>query len=342
MITIPPLPWLYDAVSWILLRFHDLFSLVFPSGSGAAWGLAIVGLVVVIRIALLPLFAKQIKAQRGLQALQPQMKAIQKKYANDKERQSQELMKLYKETGTNPLSSCLPILAQSPFFFALFTVLNQVAQGNTVGVMTPQDVESMKDATVFGAPISATFLNAPNVTTQVVAAVLIVLMSLTTFITQRQLMVKNMPSGQDNPLAQQQKILLYVFPLMFAVFGVNFPIGVLIYWFTTNLWTMGQQFYVIRRNPTPGSPAAEALEARRAQKAKDKARAEMTAAADALAGDAATEGVPPARTSGQRQQPVRKPKSQRPRAGGKPAGTTGPTSGAAPDPTAGPPAQPAD
>ena len=84
MITIPPLPWLYDAVSWILLRFHDLFSLVFPSGSGAAWGLAIVGLVVVIRIALLPLFAKQIKAQRGLQALQPQMKAIQKKYANDK------------------------------------------------------------------------------------------------------------------------------------------------------------------------------------------------------------------------------------------------------------------
>ncbi len=130
----------------------------------------------------------------------------------------------------------------------------------------------MKDATILGAPISATFLNAPNTTTQVVAAVLIVLMSLTTFITQRQLMVKNMPSGQDNPLAQQQKILLYVFPLMFAVFGVNFPIGVLIYWFTTNLWTMGQQFYVIRRNPTPGSPAAEALEARRAQKAKDKAR----------------------------------------------------------------------
>ena len=321
---------LYNAVSWVLLRFHDLFSLFLNPASGAAWALSIVGLVVVIRLMLLPLFAKQIKAQRGLQALQPQMKAIQKKYANDKERQSQELMKLYKDTGTNPLSSCLPILAQSPFFFALFTVLNQVAQGNTVGVMTSAEVQSMQDATILGAPISATFLNAPNTATKIVAAVLILLMTATTFTTQRQLMVKNMPSGQDNPLAQQQKILLYVFPLMFAVFGVNFPIGVLIYWFTTNLWTMGQQFYVIRRNPTPGSPAAEALEARRAEKAKEKARVEMTATADALAAEPSAEPETPARPSGQRQQPVRKPKSQRPKAAGKP------------EPAGEPPPQPAD
>jgi len=317
---------LYNAVSWVLLRFHDLFSLFLNPASGAAWALSIVGLVVVIRLMLLPLFAKQIKAQRGLQALQPQMKAIQKKYANDKERQSQELMKLYKDTGTNPLSSCLPILAQSPFFFALFHVLNTVAQGQQVGVMTMTQVKQMQEATILGAPISATFLNAPNTATKIVAAVLILLMTATTFTTQRQLMVKNMPSGQDNPLAQQQKILLYVFPLMFAVFGVNFPIGVLIYWFTTNLWTMGQQFYVIRRNPTPGSPAAEALEARRAEKAKDKARAEMTATADALAAEPSAEPEAPARVSGQRQQPVRKPKSQRPKAAGKsePAGESPP------------------
>ena len=101
-------------------------------------------------------------------------------------------------------------------------------------------------------------------TVQIVAAVMIVLMSATTFITQRQLMSKNMPAdAMNNPFAQQQKILLYVFPLVFAVSGVNFPIGVLLYWLTTNLWSMGQQFYVIRRNPLAGLAGLEALERRR-------------------------------------------------------------------------------
>ena len=258
---------LYAAVSWILVRWHDLFSLVLDPDSGAAWALSIAGLVVVIRIALLPLFAKQIRAQRGLQALQPQMREIQKKYASDKQKQSEELMKLYRETGTNPFSSCLPIFVQMPFFFALFHVLNAVARDQTVGVMTQAQVDSMSSATLFGAPISATFIGTDDVSVKIVAAVLIVLMSLTTFITQRQLMVKNMPVGVDNPLARQQKLLVYVFPLMFAVFGVNFPIGVLIYWFVTNLWTMGQQFYVIRRNPTPGSAAYDALQKRKEAKA---------------------------------------------------------------------------
>jgi YidC/Oxa1 family membrane protein insertase len=94
-------------------------------------------------------------------------------------------------------------------------------------------------------------------------------MSTTTFLTQRQLIVKN--TAPDNPMVRQQKILLYVFPLVFAVGGVNFPIGVLIYWFTTNLWSMGQQFYVIRNNPQPGTPAFEALEARKKEKAARKA-----------------------------------------------------------------------
>jgi YidC/Oxa1 family membrane protein insertase len=273
--------WLYDGVSWILLRWHDFWTwLGFHPDSGWAWGLAIGGLVVVIRICLIPLFVKQIKAQRGLQALQPQMKALQKKYGHDRERLSQEMMKLYKDTGTNPLSSCLPILVQAPFFFALYHVLSYVAAGKTVGVMTQAEVDSMREATIFGAPISAKFTDAigandvpgyNDVTVIVVTLVMIILMSASQFITQRQLMLKNMPAGQDNPLAQQQKILLYLFPLMFAVFGINFPIGVLIYWLTTNLWTMGQQFYVIRRNPTPGSPAYDALQERKTAKAAAKA-----------------------------------------------------------------------
>src|SRR5450631_2756699 len=252
--------------------FHKGWSHIFAPTSGAAWALSIVMLVVLIRIALIPLFVKQIKAQRGLQVLQPQMKAIQTKYKNDKQKQSEEMMKLYKETGTNPLSSCLPILVQSPFFFALFHVLSYVARGSTVGVLNQATVNQARAATIFGAPISHSFINDNGSTvTRVVAAVMIILMTATTFTTQRQLMVKNQPLGQANPMMQQQKILLYVFPAMFAIFGINFPIGVLIYWLTTNVWTMGQQFYVIRRNPTPGSAAAEALEKRRSGRTATKA-----------------------------------------------------------------------
>lgn len=267
------LEWLETAVSWILVTFHSLLSPIFGAASGAAWGLAIVGLVIVIRILLIPLFVKQIKAQRNLQILQPQMKEIQQKYAGDKQRQSEEMMKLYRETGTNPLSSCLPIIVQAPIFFALFRVLQGIAQDKAIGVMTPELVDQAREATIFGVPIYGTFMNAaetPNPTaTHVVTIIMIILMSMTTFITQRQLIVKN--TSSDNPMVRQQKILLYIFPLMFAVGGINFPLGVLIYWLTTNLWSMGQQFWVIRNNPQPGTPAHDAKLKRDAAKAAKKA-----------------------------------------------------------------------
>jgi YidC/Oxa1 family membrane protein insertase len=272
------LEWLEIAVSWILVTFHALLSPIFGAGSGAAWGLSIVGLVIVIRTLLIPLFVKQIKAQRNLQILQPQMKEIQKKYAGDKERQSQEMMKLYRETGTNPLSSCLPILVQAPIFFALFRVLQGMAQNKAVGVLTPELVAQGREASIFGVPIYGTFMNAnetPNPTaTHVVTLVMIVLMSATTFITQRQLIVKN--TAADNPMVRQQKLLLYVFPVMFAVGGINFPLGVLIYWLTTNLWSMGQQFWVIRNNPQPGTPAHDAKLKRDAEKAAKKGAPAVT------------------------------------------------------------------
>lgn len=264
-------------VSAILIFFHSaLTSAGLDEGSGWSWGLAIIGLVVVIRIILIPLFVKQIKAQRGLQMLQPEIKKIQAKYKgksdpDSRQKMSQEMMALYKETGTNPLSSCLPILAQAPIFFSLFYVLNGIANDEPRGLFTKALADSASQATIFGAPIAATFLRAgqepfadATVTIRIVTAVLIVLMSASTFITQKQLMSKNMPaSAMDNPFAQQQKILLYVFPLIFLVTGVNFPIGVLLYWVTTNVWTLGQQLFVIRRMPTPGSLADEQLKARR-------------------------------------------------------------------------------
>ncbi len=264
-------------VSWILVQFHSLISPLFGDGTGVSWALSIVGLVLIIRIILIPLFVKQIKAQRNLQLIQPQMKEIQTKYAGDRERQSQEMMKLYQETGTNPFSSCLPLLLQSPIFFALFSVLQGIARPEAVGVFTWSQYSHLLDlahnATLFNVPLYATFMGADETgsaagSTRILAMCLVVLMTATTFITQRQLIVKNVAA--DNPIVQQQKILLYVFPFMFAIGGVGFPIGVLIYWSTTNLWSMGQQFWVIRNNPSPGTPAHEAYLARKAAKASKK------------------------------------------------------------------------
>ena len=261
---------LYIAVSWVIVTLHDFLAPIFGADSGVSWSLAIVGLVVLIRIILIPLFVKQIKSQRALTALQPHMKEIQKKYKDDRQKQSEEMMKLYKEHKTNPLASCFPILAQAPIFFALFTVLNGIGKNPPVkhGVLTQDDVVSAANATFFGAPISQTFLGTDITVVKIVTVILIAFMSLTTFTTQRQLMLKGMPKmdSSNNMMLQQQKIMLYAFPVIFAISGVNFPIGVLIYWSTTNLWTWGQQFYVIKRNPTPGSPAYEELQRKKAKK----------------------------------------------------------------------------
>ncbi|MFF3323300.1 membrane protein insertase YidC [Streptomyces sp. NPDC002889] len=253
-------------VSWIIVQFHTLYGAMFGPDTGWAWGLSIVSLVVLIRICLIPLFVKQIKATRNMQALQPKMKAIQERYKSDKQRQSEEMMKLYKETGTNPLSSCLPILAQSPFFFALYHVLSKIASGDPVGVLNQELVNSARQAHIFGAPIAAKFMDSPatvealNATlldVRVVTSIMIIMMSASQFYTQRQLMQKNVDLTVKTPYMQQQKMLMYIFPLIFAVMGINFPVGVLVYWLTTNVWTMGQQMYVINQNPTPGSKAQD-------------------------------------------------------------------------------------
>ncbi|WPO72642.1 MULTISPECIES: membrane protein insertase YidC [unclassified Streptomyces] len=255
-------------VSWVIVQFHSVYGKLFGPDTGWAWGLSIVSLVILIRICLIPLFVKQIKATRAMQTLQPEMKKIQERYKSDKQRQSEEMMKLYKESGTNPLSSCLPILAQSPFFFALYHVLNSIATGKTIGVIDEGLLESARKAHIFGAPLAAKFtdsadkvasLSATLTDVRVITAVMIILMSASQFFTQRQLMTKNVDTTVKTPFMQQQKMLMYVFPIMFAVFGINFPVGVLVYWLTTNVWTMGQQMFVIRRNPTPGSKAQAAF-----------------------------------------------------------------------------------
>ena len=340
-----PLEWV---VAWLMVGFHRIFTAIgLPATSGFTWALSIVGLVIVIRIILIPLFVKQIHASRRMQLIQPEMQKIQKKYKGrtdpeSRQAMTQETMGLYKRTGTNPFSSCLPILLQSPIFFALFRVLANmpaIATGTNpvIGPLTKSVAAQANASTIFGAPLSATFQHtitivndvavpAPSaLTVKIVCVVMIVLMSASQFTSMRQLMMKNMPaSALDNPFAKQQKLMMYLMPLMFVFSGVTFAIGVLLYWLTTNLWSMGQQFYTIRRMPAPGSLAERDLAARRLKSGKEHKKFSIPGLVpDDEAGDVQDSPVVETKpTSGQRQQPKRK---NRVKPTGRADGVTGPS-----------------
>jgi YidC/Oxa1 family membrane protein insertase len=327
-----PFKWL---VSVIMVGFHEGLSTIgMPAASGWTWTLSIIGLVLVIRAALIPVFVKQIKAQRGMQLLQPDMKKLQDKYKGKKDQLSrqamaQEQMALYKRHGTNPFSACLPLLIQMPFFFALFTVLAGIStakqRGEGIGAMSSEQVLQFDASTIFGAPLTATLLHNPagNPTAVTILTIVMILaMTASQFITQKQIMAKNMSEeAMASPFMRQQKMMLYILPVVFGVGGINFPIGVLIYWTTTNLWTMGQQFFVIRRMPTPGSPAAKALAERRAakglpvvsnpgaKKADAATKTASTAGPEAAGSEAAAAAL--AHAKGQRVQPHRKKRKKK-------------------------------
>jgi YidC/Oxa1 family membrane protein insertase len=273
---------LASPVGQLLALIHSgLVGVGLDSASGWAWGLAIVLLTVTVRLLLFPLFVKQIKSQRRMQELAPKIKELQKLHKGDRETLNVEMMKLYKENNANPISGCLPLLLQLPVFFALFTVIrNFKTNADAAYGLTAEQLREGAVATILGAPISAAFnspasliddLGANHTTVRIVAFLMVIGMGASTFWTQRQLMAR---AGTTDP--QQimvQKLLLYVLPLSFAVSGVFFPIGVLLYWLTTNVWSMGQQAWVIKRMPpvnlTPGKPgpAGEG----KAKKAKAKA-----------------------------------------------------------------------
>ncbi|MCW2761036.1 MAG: yidC [Marmoricola sp.] len=308
---------LYFAISAILLGWHRVWGELFGPASGIAWVLSIIGLTVVIRALLIPLFVKQIKSSRNMQLLQPKVKELQKKFGHDRERLAQETMNLYRETKTNPFSACLPLIIQMPIFLALFRLIDQAAKNpeDVRGLMTVTLNKQFGDAVFLGAKISDTFTSTDSTGVRILAAVLVLAMTATTFLTQRQLMSKNMPADAlTGPYAQQQKLLLYVLPLVFAVGGIAFPIGVLFYWTTSNLWTMGQQFYVIRNNPAPNTEAFRAKEAR--DEAKRKRKGQPPEDAPGL-GDTLTAETPTAPKVAQRQQPKKLTRDQR-RKQGKP------------------------
>jgi len=251
---------------------------------GMTWVLSIIGLVIVVRAAVFPLFVKQIKSQRKMMEIAPELRKVQEKYRGKKdqlsrEAMSRETMALYKKHGTTPMSSCLPLLVQMPIFFALFSVLNDVQKiardpdFSGVGLLNNELTQEFYDAKLFGSVSLHETLSvaweSQNMTAIILLATLVVLMIVSQFFTQLQIISKNLsPEAKTGQAYQMQKIMLYVLPLGFIFSGVFFPLGVVMYWFVSNLWTMGQQFLVIREMPTPGSEAAKAREERLARKGK--------------------------------------------------------------------------
>ena len=270
-----PIKWLVELV---LVGFHTLFTAMgLESTSGISWVLAVIGLVLVVRSALIPVFVKQIKSQRNMMLVQPELKKLQDKYKgktdrDSRERMAREQMELYKRTGSNPLSSCLPLLLQMPIFTGLFFVLNDAGNNKSgVGLLTQEMAISFSQAEIFGAKLSDTFFGSDAINFKILAGIMIIAMTASQFITQKQIMTKNQnPDVQNSQFMQTQKILLYVLPFVFLISGVSFPLGVMTYWLVSNFWTMGQQFLVIRNMPTPGSIAHKEREARLAKKGKIK------------------------------------------------------------------------
>ncbi|MFC4224388.1 membrane protein insertase YidC [Lysinibacter cavernae] len=271
-----PIRW---AIELIIVAWHYLFTAIgMDAGLGITWVLSIVGLVVVVRSALIPLFVRQIKSQRRMMEISPQLKKIQDKYKGKKdqfsrEAMSRETMAMYKNNGTSPFASCMPILVQMPIFFGLFSVLRNASDDKAgVGLLTKDLAHSFANAEIFGAPLNATFTGAwENGPWQVmvIAAVLVILMTASQFYTQLQITSKNVSDEtKASPMYKQQRILLYIIPFMFVFSGVAFPLGLNFYWFTSNVWAMVQQFIIIRQMPTPGSEAYRLRQQRLARKGK--------------------------------------------------------------------------
>jgi len=311
-------------VAQVLKGIHSGLSSFLDPASGPAWGLSIVLLTVCVRLLLFPLFVKQIKSQRRMQEIAPKIKELQKQHKGDRETLNTEMMKLYKDNNANPISGCAPLLLQLPVFFALFSVIREFKPGKDGSPaaarfgLSAADLEEGGRARVFGAPISAALnstadfihqLGGNPPTVRVVAVIMLVTMGATTFWTQRQMMARATASGAAVDATQQsvQKIMLYVLPLSFAVFGYSFPVGVLLYWLTTNLWSMGQQAYVIKRMPpvqlggSPGPKGAPADLVKRARRG----------------GGTAVVEAPPVQAAA----PVSVPRAPSPGAGSRPLGS---------------------
>jgi YidC/Oxa1 family membrane protein insertase len=266
-VSIPLLDPLYEAVAWVIMRLHAVFGALFGPSSGWAWALTIVFLVIIMRLILVPLFIKQMHATRKMTALAPQVAELKKKYKGDRQKLNEETMKLYKENGANPLAGCLPVVAQLPVFFALFGVLRAISLDEPKYGLTPAVVHSAQTAHILGVTVADRLLSKLlpptffplNTEQRIVILLTVVVSATTTFMTVRQSMKRGMTPqvDPDNPMASSQKMMQYIVPV-FALSGLYWQYGLVMYWVTTNLWTLGQQYVLFKRFPPPVPAGAAA------------------------------------------------------------------------------------
>jgi YidC/Oxa1 family membrane protein insertase len=276
---------LYIAVSWVLLRWHSLFNVLGldPAG-GLNWTLSIIFLVVTARLLLFRLFVKQVHYQRHMQEIQPKIAELRKKYKDDKAEMQRQMMKLQQEQGFNPLAGCLPMFLQIPIFISLFHVLRHLSNSASVcddktqagsGLLKLYTFNKTQtcdaaSAKLFGAPLAGSLrdnahkivdvLGGDLTSTRIVTIILVIISAGATFFTQRLVMSRatTVPTGTA---ATVQRLMKVFIPISVLFSGVFFPLGVLLYWFTSNTWTMFQQLYINKYHPqTPAdSPEVGAL-----------------------------------------------------------------------------------
>ena len=275
------------AFAWIWVNIHQvLVWLGMPDGPGFAWVLSIILLTILIRIAIIPLYLKQIRSTRNMQMIQPELKKLQDKYKGkkdqaSKQRQQEEMMALYKKNGTSPFSSCLPMLVQMPVLFALYRVIfavEQIMDGtyrdgtvDHLGPLTATVATDIDHSTVFGVGLSQSMSTTPDLSQKLIFVGFIILMVLLQFFTMRMSMKKNMvvATDQANPMVRSQKSMMYLMPLMYVFTGLVFKMALLMYMVTTALFSWGQQLWVLKAMPTPGAPAYLELSEKREKKYKE-------------------------------------------------------------------------
>jgi YidC/Oxa1 family membrane protein insertase len=338
------LNFLYVAVSWVLLRWHDLFTTMgLSQSSGWGWALSIVFLVITARLLLFRLFIKQVHYTRNMQKMQPKIQKLREKHKNDRAELNRQMMKLQQEEGFNPLSGCLPMLLQIPVFLGLFHVLRHLSNSvnlcqagsgaHILSLYTFNKTETCQaaQAQIFNTPLAASFRDSNAVitklggdpsTTRWVLVVLLLISSAATLATQ--LMVKaTATTTPEGTAATVQRLMMWVIPLGVLASGLlfNFPLGVLLYWFTSNLWTLGQQGYIIRYHPpvedAPEKPVGElgkTLAPRPGQRPVKMSKSQADAADEAESPTAPSRngavpraGQKPNRPSGGKRPPAKRP-----------------------------------
>ncbi len=232
-----PLQTIVDLFEEVLLFFHDTV--------GIGWGFSIIALTVVVRALLVPLAVKQAKSMRGMQLIAPEIKALQEKYKDDRQRLNQEMMEMYKKNQVNPFGSCLPLLAQMPVFISLFYLLREDLKTDICGPAIPEGADLVDVECDRVAPGSADFFFIPDLTAAATGGVLVALILM--YIGSQllsSLLMMNVTADKT------QRYIMLALPFIFTVFILNFPAGLIVYWITTNLWTVGQQ-YIIRKTVAP-------------------------------------------------------------------------------------------